>query len=199
MDFLLFKVGDIPPGGTSIEIPGRRVFPGWADSVSRLETHTVIDGTNWQVDLLGVVHEVDLTFPDGFEAAISLERVADTLIVKGRILTVARRACSRCMELFDKRLDISFKSVFAHDAVVEKDIELKREDLDLNFFHGDVFDIGQVIAEQVSLGLPVKPLCHDDCLGLCIRCGKNLNDGICGCGDEAVDIRFEKLKNLHIK
>ncbi len=84
--------------------------------------------------------------------------------------------------------------MFTHEAVAGKDIELKREDLELNFFHGDMFDIGQVIVEQISLNLPVKPLCNDDCLGLCVRCGKNLNDGICGCRDESIDIRFEKLK-----
>jgi uncharacterized protein len=199
MDFLLFKIGEIPSGGTSIEIPGRRAFQQWPESVRRLEIHTVIDGTNWQDDLLGVIQEVDLAFPRGFEGTISLERANNTLIVNGHIQAVARRACGRCIELFDRDLDISFKSVFTHEEATGKDIELKREDLDLNIFYGDMFDIGQVIIEQVSLSLPIKPLCHDDCLGLCVRCGKNLNDGICGCGDESIDVRFEKLKNLHIK
>ncbi len=198
MDFLLFKVEEIPSGGTSIEIPGRRAFPEWPGGVSRLEIHTVIDGTEWQDNLLGVIQEMDLSFPQGFEGTISLERAGDTLIVGGHILSVARRACSRCTELFDRKLDILFKSVFTRDAVNGKDIELMREDLEFNLFHGDMFDIGQVIIEQISLNLPIKPLCHDDCLGLCVRCGKNLNDGICGCRDESIDVRFEKLKNLHI-
>lgn len=199
MDFLLFKIGEIPSGGTSIEISGRHAFPEWPGNVSRLEIHTVIDTTHWQAGLLGVIQEMDLTFPHGFEGTISLERAGDTLIVNGHILSVARRACGRCTELFDRKLDIEFKSVFTRDAVTGKDIELKREDLDFNLFHGDMFDIGQVIIEQVSLNLPIKPLCYDDCLGLCVKCGKNLNDGMCGCGDESIDIRFEKLKNLHIK
>ncbi len=199
MDFLLFKIGEIPSGGISIEMPGRRAFPEWQGAVSRLEIHTVIDGTGWQDDLLGVIREMELTFPEGFEGTVYLRRTDDTLIVDGRILTKARRACSRCTELFDRKLDIQFKSVFTHEAVVGKDVELKREDLELNFFHGDMFDIGQAIVEQISLNLPVKPLCNDDCLGLCVRCGKNLNDGICGCRDESIDIRFEKLKNLSIK
>jgi uncharacterized protein len=199
MDFLLFKIGEIPSGGTSIEIPGRRVFPEWSSAVSRLEIHTVIDGTGWQDDLLGVIREMDLTFPDGFEGTVCLRQADGTLIVNGRILSTVRRACSRCTELFDRKLDILFKNAFTHEAVDGKDVELKREDLELNFFHGDMFDIGQVIVEQMSLSLPVKPLCQDDCLGLCVRCGKNLNDGICGCRDESIDIRFEKLKNLSIK
>jgi uncharacterized protein len=199
MDFLLFKVGEIPAGGVSIEIPGRGVFSGWRNDASRLEIHTVIDGTDWQDDLLSVIQEIEISFPLGFEAAISLVRANDTLIVTGRLMTVVRRACSRCTELFDRNLDISFKSVFAREAVTGRDIELKREDLEFNYFRGDMFDVGQVITEQVSLNLPIKPLCHEDCLGLCVRCGKNLNDGICGCKDETIDIRFENLKNLHLK
>jgi uncharacterized protein len=199
MDFLLFKIGEIPPGGLSIEIPGRGVFDGWRNDVSRLEMHTVIDGTGWQGDLLSVIQEMELSFPLGFEGTISVERTEATLIVRGHLMTVVRRACGRCTELFDRDLDISFKSVFTHDQVTGKDIELKREDLEFNIFHGDMFDVGQVIIEQISLNLPIKPLCQDDCLGLCVRCGRNLNEGICGCKDESVDIRFEKLKNLHLK
>ncbi len=199
MDFLLYKIGEIPPGGVSVEIPGRGVFSGWRNDAKRLEIHTVIDGTDWQDELLGVIQELELSFPLGFEAAITLERANDALIVGGRVMSVVRRACSRCTELFDKNLDIAFRNVFTHDAAAGKDLELKREDLELNFFRGDMFDIGQVITEQVSLNLPVKPLCQDDCLGLCVKCGKNLNEGICGCKDEAIDIRFEKLKNLHLK
>jgi len=199
MDFLLFKIGEIPSGGISIEFPGRRAFPEGQGAVSRLEIHTVIDGTGWQDNLLGVIQEMELTFPDGFEGTVCLTRTDDTLIVDGRILTKARRACGRCTELFDRKFDIQLRNVFTHEAVAGKDVELKREDLELTLFHGDTFDIGQVIIEQISLNLPVKPLCNDDCLGLCVRCGKNLNDGICGCRDESIDIRFEKLKTLSIK
>lgn len=199
MDFLLIKVGEIPAGGLSVEIPGRRVFPEWTASVNRLELHSVFDGTGWQDDLLGVIREMDLAFPDGFEGTVDLRRAGGNLIVNGRVLTNVRRACSRCTELFDKKIDIQFKNVFTHDAAAGKDVELKREDLEFTIFRGDTFDVGQVIVEQISLNLPIKPLCNDDCLGLCVRCGKNLNEGICGCRDESIDVRFEQLKNLTIK
>jgi uncharacterized protein len=31
------------------------------------------------------------------------------------------------------------------------------------------------------LGLPLKPLCREECLGFCPQCGKNRNEGPCGC------------------
>ena len=35
--------------------------------------------------------------------------------------------------------------------------------------------------EQFVLTLPMKPLCSDDCKGLCPVCGTNLNRGTCDC------------------
>ncbi len=199
MELLLFKVGEIPEGGISIAIPGRGFFPESQKESEILEVHTVIGGTAWQDELLGIIKEPDLTFPHGFEGTIKLVKKGENIIVTGHLLAIAGRACSRCTELFEQKLDISFRSVFTHKKITEKDIELKAEDLDFNLFHGDLFDVGQVINEQISLNLPLKPLCNDDCLGLCVRCGKNLNTGICGCKDESVDVRFEKLKNLQLK
>ena len=199
MESLLYKVAEIPDGGISIEIPGRGFFTQRQKGSHDLEVHTVVGGTEWQDALLGIIEEPDLSFPHGFEGMISLVKKKDNIIVAGHLLTIAERGCSRCTELFEQKLDISFRSVFTHTDLTEKDIELKAEDLDFNFFHGDHFDVGQVINEQISLNLPVKPLCLDDCLGLCVKCGKNLNTGICGCKDEQIDIRFEKLKHLQIK
>ena len=45
------------------------------------------------------------------------------------------------------------------------------------------------VRDYVLLGIPMKKLCKDDCKGLCIKCGKNLNEGDCGCNDEEIDAR----------
>jgi uncharacterized protein len=50
--------------------------------------------------------------------------------------------------------------------------------------------------EQFYLALPMKPLCRDDCRGLCGVCGTNLNHVMCGCKREWDDPRFAVLKAL---
>lgn len=37
------------------------------------------------------------------------------------------------------------------------------------------------IRDQIILDYPIKPLCQPDCKGICPKCGKNLNEGTCGC------------------
>jgi uncharacterized protein len=48
--------------------------------------------------------------------------------------------------------------------------------------------------EQFYLAVPMKPLCRDDCAGLCPSCGTNLNRGSCGCTRDWEDPRFAALK-----
>jgi uncharacterized protein len=48
----------------------------------------------------------------------------------------------------------------------------------------------------VLLELPYKSLCREDCRGLCPLCGKNLNEGLCGCNRKSVDPRLAILGQL---
>ena len=46
------------------------------------------------------------------------------------------------------------------------------------------------------LSLPEGVLCSEGCRGLCPVCGKNLNDGDCGCGNDDTDPRLEALRDF---
>ena len=50
--------------------------------------------------------------------------------------------------------------------------------------------------EQLEMEFPVRILCREDCRGLCQRCGKNLNEGECGCDTREIDPRMEPLRKL---
>ena len=60
----------------------------------------------------------------------------------------------------------------------------------------DEIDLGHLMREQFYLALPMKPLCGDDCRGLCPVCGTNLNRGRCQCKREWEDPRLAVLKTL---
>ena len=56
-------------------------------------------------------------------------------------------------------------------------------------------DIAGELREALLLALPGKPLCRADCRGLCPRCGKDLNEGPCGCRLEPPNV-FAKIKEI---
>jgi uncharacterized protein len=44
-----------------------------------------------------------------------------------------------------------------------------------------IIDLGPDIREAIIFDYPIKPLCSPGCKGLCLKCGKNLNEGKCSC------------------
>lgn len=57
-------------------------------------------------------------------------------------------------------------------------------------------DLYELVYTEVVLAMPSKHLCAEDCKGLCFKCGKNLNDGPCGCATKEVDPRLKALAEL---
>ena len=116
----------------------------------------------------------------------------------GRVTTVLELPCSRCLEPFSWPVDASFDLVYNPRAMNsgEEEREIEEEDLATGFYDNDEIDLAQLMREQFYLALPMKPLCVEDCLGLCPICGTNLNNGTCDCRRDWEDPRLAALKAL---
>ena len=59
-------------------------------------------------------------------------------------------------------------------------------------------ELDEVVRTDLILAYPQKFFCSrgENCRGLCPKCGKNLNEGDCGCDKTVVDPRLEILKQL---
>ncbi len=106
--------------------------------------------------------------------------------------------CSRCLEEISSAESVSFRTAFvSNDEFTEdQEIELDLQDLELSFADDDEVDLVEVIREQIVLALPSRPLCREDCKGLCNICGGNLNKTECDCTTEETDPRWAALKDL---
>ncbi len=60
---------------------------------------------------------------------------------------------------------------------------------------GDQLDLRPLVRDALLLELPLAPLCHEDCRGLCPQCGADLNAGPCDC-TVSRDARWEVLDAL---
>src|SRR5262249_1693731 len=70
------------------------------------------------------------------------------------------------------------------------------EELETGWYRGGEIDLSGFVHELICLALPVKPLCREECAGLCPRCGVDRNAGACGCPEPAGDSPFAVLKAL---
>ena len=119
----------------------------------------------------------------------------------GSVKTVLELPCSRCLEPFripvDSQFDLRYQPhTHAAGSGHEAERQIEEDDLSTAFYDNDVIDLGQLMREQFYLALPMKPLCGDDCRGLCPICGTNLNRGRCDCKREWEDPRLAVLKTL---
>ena len=119
----------------------------------------------------------------------------------GRVQTTLELSCSRCLEPFtlpvDQTFDLRYQPHVANTGEGERQIE--EDDLTTAFYENDEIDLGQLMREQFYLALPMKPLCRDDCHGLCSVCGANLNKTTCDCKRDWEDPRLAALKQLRTK
>src|SRR5437899_2703325 len=116
----------------------------------------------------------------------------------GNVTTTVGLPCSRCLEPFTLPVDQSFDLRYQPHArnTGEGEREIEEDDLTTAFYEHDEIDLGQLMREQFYLALPMKPLCRDDCRGLCPMCGTNLNGGTCECKPDSHDPRLAVLKKL---
>jgi len=116
----------------------------------------------------------------------------------GRVRTELEMPCSRCLEPFRWPVDAAFDLRYLpkSENAGEGEKEIEEDDVSTAFYENDTIDLGQLMREQLFLSAPMKPLCRDDCQGLCPVCGTNLNRGTCTCTRNWEDPRFAALKAL---
>ena len=84
------------------------------------------------------------------------------------------------------------------DVIAEEEIEIEVEEIGMMYFKGEEIDLQQGIQEQVVMAFPLRPLCDENCKGLCPKCGSDLNQADCECEPEPVSNKFAALKNLKL-
>jgi uncharacterized protein len=116
----------------------------------------------------------------------------------GKVRTTLELTCGRCLEPFRLDVEAPFDLRYLPKAANtgEGEVEIEEDDLTTAYYTDDIIDLGQLMAEQFHLALPMKPLCDETCRGLCPNCGTNLNVGSCQCQTTWADPRFAPLKSL---
>ena len=91
--------------------------------------------------------------------------------------------CYRCGQDFtrDFEMHLKLKLVEASSFGSTEEIELGADDLDTITYRLPNFLIDDVLLESLDLELDEQCLCNENCKGVCLNCGQNLNLGDCSC------------------
>jgi uncharacterized protein len=131
---------------------------------------------------------------------IEIYRVGQKYVLKGVFKGALRIVCDRCLDSYIQEVESEFNFFLipSPEDVEKAELELMEDDMEVVFIKDDEVDLHDIIREQLYLSLPIKCLCRDNCLGLCVKCGCNLNENDCDCVREQAHPGFailNKLKN----
>ena len=123
-----------------------------------------------------IVKSADLSF--SFEA----NKYDDVVGIVGKVVGTMSFECSRCLKLFEQKIEIPFECSFT------------KEEFEI--------DVAEEIRETIIINIPMQPLCNKDCKGLCTVCGNNKNEKDCSCEqkikDEFIAEKWSKIKKIKI-
>ena len=97
--------------------------------------------------------------------------------------------CDRCLRAIDRKQQLQMEHILV--------VSLNHEDNDsFVLLENYRLPLDELVEEDLILDQPSKVLCSEECLGLCPQCGKDLNEGSCGCCQKTVDPRLAALQQL---
>ncbi len=154
--------------------------------------------------LLASIQNVDgFSITGNIQGDITVVREYKNIRVTGRVTAPLALCCSRCLADYTSFVDTSFTLFFCKEAAIavsaEDELELVEMDLMSSTYTGDDIDLTHEIEEQIAMEIPSKPLCSEECKGLCHECGIDLNNADCSCSKEPVRLAFNALKNFKIQ
>ncbi len=102
--------------------------------------------------------------------------------------------CARCLSNVDGAFTLNLEKTVASKDLLGDLYEDKPEQFAI--IENGFLDMDEELLTELEMAFPVRFLCKEDCLGLCQRCGKNLNEGKCNCQTKEIDPRFAPLAKL---
>jgi uncharacterized protein len=130
------------------------------------------------------------------EVDLHVSRDGVDVLVEGAIGAEVPLSCGRCLEPFPVEVRARVDSRFVPRPAAGENIELSADDLETDVYADDQLDLGALVVTETTLALPMKPLCREDCKGLCPVCGGNRNITPCACAPRATDPRLAVLRKL---
>lgn len=113
--------------------------------------------------------------------------------VEGSAEIVQMMTCDRCLKDVPVKIQLDFsRMIFSPDL---NDSEVLDES-DLGVMDGFQLNIEVLVYNELLMNQPEKVLCKPDCKGICKKCGKDLNEGECGCDTFVPDPRMAVLQDI---
>ncbi len=123
------------------------------------------------------------------------------LLLEGTVETELEMTCYRCGVLYRQPVHAEFQEDFVVQPPVAHGQPLKIEEEEAPdarlFFPGTLdLNLDELLRQSILVSLPLKPLCAEDCAGLCPTCGARRAEGPCACAPDTTNPQLAVLQQL---
>lgn len=148
---------------------------------------------------LGVFRDVELDYPEieisedvhlaPLTGAFRATHTSRGIYLQGKLQSTIEAECTRCLESVSLPIEIELDDLYYYPAHTAPAGE---------FAIGEdgILDLAPLVRELSLLAVPMQVYCREACQGICVQCGKNLNEGPCDCEFDDVDPRLATLRAL---
>ena len=145
--------------------------------------------------------ESGLKCVEPIKGSITFSNTGRTIDVRGKCKTAIEVECARCLRAYRMPVELTVEEELPIEGQpwateLQEDMEELPEEESDPLFVDNIFDLDEYFRQSILVSVPIKPLCGEDCEGLCPRCGANLNDGPCECPPDLGDSPFAVLGSL---
>jgi uncharacterized protein len=130
-----------------------------------------------------VSETIDIVGGSVVKGEVRLTRTDRGILAKGALHTEVEVTCSRCLSLFSCPLVLNIEEEYfpVTDVISGTWLSLPEDTGCFTIDEHHILDLTEAIRQYTLLATPMKPLCSENCAGLCPYCGRNLNQGACDC------------------
>ncbi|MFQ5435300.1 MAG: DUF177 domain-containing protein [Anaerolineae bacterium] len=141
-----------------------------------------------ELDYPSIIISEDVTLSP-LQGKFNATRISEGVFINGRLNSTVATTCMRCLDDITSPISFELDELFYYPAETTPEGSYAWSDTGF-------IDLSPLVRELSLLEIPIKPVCREDCQGLCMVCGQNLNEAGCGCEEDNIDPRLAKLKSL---
>ncbi len=162
-----------------------------------IKVSSLSDGIH-NLDFNGKAKEIGLKepFTGQYKLSLKIDKSHSQVVLDSDLLVETELICDRCDEQFKKDIQVKFEHIYLFGKADEQD---EQENITYSPLDTDKLDFSKELYDYSLLALPMKKLCSEECKGLCLHCGKNLNKENCECSLSEPDERWKPLIELKKK
>lgn len=135
---------------------------------------------------------VAMQVPEGQDIAVEaeLESVVEGIYAHGTVTAHLEGECSRCLDPVEQDVTARLDELFMYPEKVKSE-----DEEDTTLLEADGVNLGPLVRDALAMEADERPLCREDCPGLCAQCGVRMEDDPDHHHD-VIDDRFAALKGL---